>query len=134
MTKPAKSAESGADPAPSAPARPKRPGSFLLGNVGPVRAKLRKALQEARAADRMTTEDEVRALLAERYAAYVDRATSSSDGAALLRAGEKLLELLAALPVREPAKGGEPGDGGDDRGQLLSVLDGGPTVGDAANA
>jgi hypothetical protein len=82
----------------------------------------------------MTVEHEVRALLAERYAAIVDRAASSGDGAELLRAGDKLLELLSTLPIREAGGGDGSGDGSDDRGKLLSIIDSGPTLGDAADA
>lgn len=82
----------------------------------------------------MTTEHEVRAHLAERYAALVDRATAASDGRGLLVAGDKLLELLGTLPIRTSG-GGDSGDsGGDRRGQLLTLMDSGPTVGDSANA
>lgn len=84
----------------------------------------------------MTTEHEVRALLAERYAAIVDLAARDGDGRALLVAGDKLLELLDTLPIRkpDPVGGGGSGDGGTSRGQLLSIMDGGPQVGDSANA
>ena len=81
----------------------------------------------------MTAEHEVRALLAERYAAIVDRAAADDDAVALLRAGDKLLELLATLPVRK-AEGGGAGDSGSSRGQLLTIMDGGPTVGDTAHS
>lgn len=80
----------------------------------------------------MTAEHEVRALLAERYAALVDAAAAAGDGPGLLRAGDKLLELLDTLPIRA---GGEPGDSGsDDRGQLLRVLDSPAAVGDASHS
>lgn len=79
----------------------------------------------------MTTEHEVRALLAERYAALVDMTAALGDGPALLRAGEKLLELLDTLPIRA---GGESDDRGGRRGKLLTIMDGGPEVGDSAHA
>lgn len=82
----------------------------------------------------MTTEHEVRALLAERYAAIVDRAAAAADGSELLRAGDKLLELLDTLPIRTTAEGGGAGDSGSPRGQLLTIMDGGPSVGDTANS
>lgn len=84
----------------------------------------------------MTAEHEVRALLADRYAAMVDRATSTGDTAGLLRAGDKLLALMASLPIRTPTTpaGGESGGGDGGRSGFLAVVDGEPQVGDAANA
>jgi hypothetical protein len=81
----------------------------------------------------MTLEHEVRAKLAERYADLVDRASTSSDGPALLRAGDKLTELLDTLPIRAPG-GGDSGDSGDGgRGRVLELLDRPPTVGDSSH-
>lgn len=80
----------------------------------------------------MTAEHEVRALLAERYAAIVDRAATDDNAGELLRAGDKLLELLDTLPIRM-TEGGGAGDGSSARGQLLTLMDGGPTVGDTSN-
>lgn len=124
------SGEAGADPSVSVPKRRQAIGS---GRAGRVRAQLRKALDDARAGNRMTAEHEVRALLAERYAAIVDRAAAAGDGGELLRAGDKLLELLDTLPIRRP-EGGGAGDGSSPRGQLLTIMDGGPEVGDSAHA
>lgn len=83
----------------------------------------------------MTAELEVRGLLAERYAAVVDRASARGDEVGMLRAAEKLLEILDRLPVRmSPAEGGEnDGDGDDGRGRILTLMDSGPTLGDTAN-
>lgn len=117
---------------PPASPRPRR-NPIGSGKPGAVRAKLRAALAEARAGNRMTVEHEVRAVLAERYAAIVDRAASAGDGRELLAAGDKLLELLDTLPIRTGGGGGE-GDGGTPRGKLLTILDRGPSVGDSANA
>ncbi len=83
----------------------------------------------------MTAEHEVRALLAERYAAAVDRANRAGDARGLLTAGDKLLELLDTLPIR--VGGGDSGDersGGDERGRILTIMDGPPQVGDSSNA
>lgn len=84
----------------------------------------------------MSVEHEVRALLAERYAAAVDRASSAGDAGALLRAGDKLLELLDTLPlvVDETPKGGASDDSGSERGKVLGIIHGGPTMGDTADA
>lgn len=76
----------------------------------------------------MTPEHEVRALLAERYADVVDRCSAEADSVGLVRAGDKLTELLDSLPVRVP-EGGGSGDSGDGRGKLLTIMDGGPTMG-----
>jgi hypothetical protein len=98
---------------------------------------VRAALVEAREASRMTLEHEVRAVIAERYAELVDRASSEGDGAAVTRHGDKLLAVLDQLPVRKPADpagGGDSGGGDGERGRVLSLLDGEPTVGDSAHA
>lgn len=84
----------------------------------------------------MTAEHEVRALLATRYADLADRASTAGDGPGLLRAGDKLLELMDTLPIR--GQGVNPGDGGGigaggERERLTLVLDGPPTVGDTAD-
>jgi hypothetical protein len=89
-------------------------------------------LEDARDAGRITDAHAVLEALAMRYADLVDRAARSEDPAGLLRAGEKLLELLTRLPVQVPG-GGAAGDGGGDRARILSILDGGPTLGDAAD-
>lgn len=109
-------------------------GSRLAGRS--VRSALLKALAEARAAQRMTTEHEVRAVLAERVAAAADRAANRGDEAGLLRASARLLELLDTLPVRpvDAPGGGGSGDSSGERGRVLSILDSPPTVGDAADA
>lgn len=124
----AKSAESSPDSGESGADVVRRIGS---GRAGPVRVKLRAAVAEARAAGRVTAEHEVRALLAERYAAIVDAAAAAGDGPGLLRAGDKLVELLDTLPIRE---GGVSDDGGGGRGKLLTIMDGGPEVGDASHS
>jgi hypothetical protein len=84
----------------------------------------------------MSVEHEVRALLAERYAAAVDRAASEGDAGALLRAGDKLLELLDTLPLVaiEPAGGGGAGDGSSEHGAILGIIHGGPELGDTADS
>jgi hypothetical protein len=83
----------------------------------------------------MTVEHEVRAVLAERVAAAFDRAANRGDETALLKASDKLLELLDTLPVRDVAGGGAAGDGGDDRrSAALRLLDSPPEVGDAAHS
>lgn len=97
-----------------------------------MRKALHAALADARRWERMTLEHEVRALLAERLADTVDRAARESDTAGLRAASRDLLEVLDTLPVRV-AEGGVSGDGGSARGQLLRIMDGGPTVGDTAN-
>lgn len=102
------------------------------GRAGPVRTAVRRMLAEARRSNAITLEHEVRASLAERYADIVDRSAKSEDDAALLKAGDKLLEVLDTLPVR--SSGGEGHDDGSPRGKLHAIMDGGPTVGDAANA
>lgn len=113
-------------------------GPVVLGSgrPGPVRSALLRALEEARVARRMSTEHELRAVLAVRIAHAADRAAAAGDAAGLLRASDKLLELLDTLPVRaEAPRGGGAGDGsGGERGRVLSILDGEPTVGDAADA
>jgi hypothetical protein len=97
---------------------------------------LRKALEEARSAERMTTEHELRAVVAERIAHAVDRAAAAGDEARLLKASATLLELVDTLPVRSDVPGGgAAGDGGDDRrSAALRLLDSPPEVGDAADA
>lgn len=84
----------------------------------------------------MSVEHEVRALLAERYAAAVDRASSEGDAGALLRAGDKLLEVLDTLPlvVDEKPAGGDAGDGTRKRGELLELIHSEPGMGDAADS
>lgn len=85
----------------------------------------------------MTVEHEVRALLADRYAAAVDRAASEGDAGGLLRAGDKLLELLDTLPlvvVEEKPKGGGAGDGSSEHGAILGIIHGGPELGDSAHS
>lgn len=123
--------------APQAQAGPDSPTPRAIGSgrSGPVRSALRKALAEARGAERMTAEHEVRALVAERQAAIVDDAARRGDERVLLAASDKLLELLDTLPVRDVSGGGGAGDGGDGgRAAALRLLDGPPTVGDAADA
>jgi hypothetical protein len=125
---PAASVTSGPDSGESGADVVRRIGS---GRAGPVRVKLRRAVAEARAAGRVTAEHEVRALLAERYAAIVDAAAAAGDGPGLLRAGDKLVELLDTLPIRA---GGESIDsGGDGRGKLLRVLDSPAEVGNSSH-
>ena len=104
-----------------------------------MRAALRKAVDEARAAGRIdSVELELRVLLADRFAAAVDRAAKGDDLGALVRAGSKLAELVGDLPLREssgvPVGGGEPGGGDGGRGDFLSIVDGEAEVGDAADA
>lgn len=82
----------------------------------------------------MTAEHEVRAVIAERYAAALDAAVARGDEAGMLRAGDKLLELLDTLPVRSAEGGGAGGGSDGGRGHLVAVLDGPPQVGDAADA
>lgn len=84
----------------------------------------------------MSVEHEVRALLADRYAAAVDRASSDGDAGALLRAGDKLLELLDTLPLVEVEKpaGGAGDDGSGERGAILRTIHGGPELGDTADS
>jgi hypothetical protein len=85
----------------------------------------------------MTVEHEVRALLADRYAAAVDRASSEGDAGGLLRAGDKLLELLDTLPlvvVDEKPVGGVAGDSTGEHGAILGIIHGGPELGDAADS
>ena len=83
----------------------------------------------------MTVEHEVRAVLAERVAAAVDRAANRGDEPALLKAADKLLELLDTLPVRpvDPPGGGAADDSGA-AGAALVILRGSPEVGDTADA
>jgi hypothetical protein len=100
------------------------------GRPGPVRKALQAALEEARAADRMTLEHEVRAVVAVRLADLVDRAARDVTGPAFLKASSDLLEVLDTLPVRTSSRGGDGDDGGGDRGRLLRILDSGPTLGD----
>lgn len=81
----------------------------------------------------MTLEHEVRAVLAERYAELVDRASQSADESKLLKAGAQLLEVLDTLPIRK-AEGGGAGDGSAvGRTGLHAVMDSPPAVGDAAH-
>lgn len=83
----------------------------------------------------MTTEHELRAVLAERIAHAVDRAAADGDERRMLAASDKLLELLDTLPIRSVKSEGGSGVGGDGgRGRVLSILDGPPTVGDAAHS
>ncbi|NYD33855.1 hypothetical protein [Nocardioides kongjuensis] len=111
------------------------PRAIGAGRPGPVRSALRKALQEARDAQRMTTEHEVRALVADRQAAIVDEAARRGDERVLLTASDKLLELLDTLPVRTTdAPGGGGADDGGAAGAALLVLRGSPTLGDTADA
>lgn len=78
----------------------------------------------------MTTEHEVRALIAERLAAVVDDAAKRGDEAGMLRAADKLLDVLAALPVRVP--GGESDDGSG-RGGVHDLFQRGPTLVDGSH-
>lgn len=81
----------------------------------------------------MTLEHEVRAVVAVRLAQVADRCSSSGDGAGVVRAGDKLLEVLDTLPVRA-AGGGAAGDGGNGgRGTVLELFDSPPTLGDSAD-
>jgi hypothetical protein len=84
----------------------------------------------------MSVEHEVRALLADRYAAAVDRAASEGDAGGLLRAGDKLLEILDTLPlvVVEKSGGGDAGDGTGEHGAILRTIHGGPELGDTADS
>jgi hypothetical protein len=81
----------------------------------------------------MTAEHEVRALIAERYAKAVDDAAAAGDDAALLRAGDKLLEVMDTLPIRTAARGEGHGSGDNDRARVLELVDSPPTVGDTAH-
>ena len=112
----------------------KRPAALGSGPAGPIRKRLRAMLAEARGLGRMTTEHELRALVAERLAAAADRASSAGDEGKFLRLSDKLLEVLDTLPVRV-SEGGAAGDGSgdDERGRLLKLMDSPPTVGDAAH-
>lgn len=109
----------------------KRIGS---GRAGPVRAALRKALAEARENERMTTEHEVTAVLAERIAALVDIAAAAGDGRGMLAAAKELRDLLDALPVRVVRGEGIPSDGNGQRAQLHAIISSPPEVGDTADA
>jgi hypothetical protein len=84
----------------------------------------------------MTVEHEVRAVVAQRYAAVADLASKSGDGRGVLAAGDKLLELLDTLPVRGDRSGGGDGDdaGSGSSGRLLGIVHSGPEVGDAADS
>lgn len=82
---------------------------------------------------RFSLEDELRVLLAEKHAALVDDAVAAGDAAAMVRASDKLLEVLDTLPVRL-AGGGDAGDGTTKRGTLLRIMDSPPQVGDRADA
>jgi len=81
----------------------------------------------------MTTEHEVRALVAERYAAAADDATAREDDRAMMAAADKLLEVLDTLPIRKPSGGGHDGSGGE-RGTLLELVDGPPEMGNASHS
>ncbi len=94
---------------------------------------MQAALREARDERRMTSEHEVRAVLANRYAELVDRAAAAGDGPGLMKAGQQLLEVLDTLPVRKP-EGGAGGDSSGDRGGLSLVLNGPPQMGDSAHS
>jgi hypothetical protein len=63
----------------------------------------------------------------------VDRASASGDGAAVVRAGDKLLEVLDTLPVRKPEGGGAGDSRSGERARILSIMDSPPAVGDTAN-
>lgn len=79
----------------------------------------------------MTVEHEVRARIAERYADLVDRASVAGDGPGLLRAGDKLVELLDVLPVRVGGVTASDGDG--KRAAIFELYHGEPTVVDGAD-
>lgn len=103
------------------------------GRPGPVRKALTAALEEARADEKLTLEDAVRVLLAERYAALADDATAAGDGQAFTRAADKLLEVIDTLPIRAP-RGGGGDDSGSERGRVLQLMDSPPSVGNAADS
>tara|TARA_R100000750_G_scaffold61298_1_gene52045 strand:+ start:219 stop:482 length:264 start_codon:yes stop_codon:yes gene_type:complete len=82
-------------------------------------------------------EQEVSVLVALRHADVVDRCSSAGDAVGFARASAQMLSVVDRLPVRpvvEGAGGGGSGDGSGERGRVLSILDGPPTVGDAADA
>lgn len=114
------------------PSSPDRPAALGRGR-GPIRRAVRAVLAEAKAENRMTLEHEVRAVIAERFAELVDRASEDGDGAAVVRAGDKLLEVLDTLPVRKPGGGGAGDSGSGERARILSIMDGPPAVGDTAD-
>lgn len=104
------------------------------GRAGAIRKALAAAVDEARSAGVVfTLEDELRVLLAEKHAAMVDDAAAAGDPVGLVRASDKLLEVIDTLPIRKP-EGGGAGDGDGPRGRLLRVLDSPPSVGDTADA
>lgn len=77
-----------------------------------------------------TADVEVRALVATRYAELVDRAAAAGDDAAMVKAGDKLLEVLVPFGV---SAGGATGGGDGERARLVRVLDSGPTLGNASH-
>lgn len=96
------------------------------GRPGPVRKATREALEAANLPGVFA----VQAILAERYAELVDRASVSGDAPGLLRAGDKLREILAGLPlVAEGVSPIEPDHGEDEGARLRLVMDSPPTVG-----
>lgn len=98
---------------------------------GPVRSAVQRMLAERREAEAFSAVLEVRALVAERYAELVDRAAAAGDDVALVKAGDKLLEVLGSFGAT--AGGGGSGDSSGERGRVFSILDGPPTVGHAAD-
>lgn len=82
----------------------------------------------------MTLEHEVRALLAMRLAAAVDRAAKAKDDRLLLSVGPRLAELLDTLPVRESREGVPADDGSGGRAKILEIMHSPPEVGDAADS
>lgn len=80
---------------------------------------------------------EVDVLMADRWAELIDRASAAGDGDMLARFAVRLSATLDRLPI-EPADavgGGSPHVGSSGRdGKLLELVDGPPTLGDAADA
>lgn len=105
------------------------------GRAGAIRKALAAAVLDARNREgvKFSLEDELRVLLAEKHAALVDDAVAAGDAAAMVRASDKLLEVLDTLPVRVSG-GGDAGDGSGKRGTLLRLMDGPPQVGDTAHS
>ena len=80
----------------------------------------------------MTTEHELLAALAERIAHAADRAAADGDEARLLRATDKLLDLIGRLPLRDP-EGGASDDGGAG-GSVRELFSGVPSLGHGAHS
>ena len=81
----------------------------------------------------MTLEDEIRGALAERVAAMVDDAAKRGDEAGFARAAKHLDELVDRLPLRS-VEGVNTVDGGGERGRVLELFAGPPTMGDTAES